>query len=101
MEAFREWRQSLMGEEEPVTVYTDHQNLQSFFTKKIWNQRQICWAQELTNYNFTIVYRRGSRGGKPKALSRWPEYRLEEGARHTERSILKTEHFEISVIHQK
>ena len=101
MEAFKEWKRYLWGEEEPVTVYTDHQNLQSFVTKKVWNQRQIRWAQELTNYNFKIVYRPGSRGWKPDALSRRPEYCPEEGARHSEQSILKSEHFQISVIHQK
>jgi len=26
MEAFKEWKRYLWGEEEPVTVYTDHQN---------------------------------------------------------------------------
>jgi len=101
MEAFKEWKRYLWGEEEPITVYTDHQNLQSFLTKKVWNQRQIRWAQELTNYNFKIVYRQGSRGGKPDALSRRPEYRPEEGARHSERSLLKSEQFQPSVIHQK
>jgi len=30
MEAFKEWKSYLWGEEEPVTVYTDHQNLQPF-----------------------------------------------------------------------
>jgi len=55
----------------------------------------------LTNYNFKIVYRPGSTGGKPDALSRRPEYRPEEGARHSEKSIWKSEHFQISVIHQK
>jgi len=34
-------------------------------------------------------------------LSRRPEYRPEEGARHSEESILKSEHFQISLIHQK
>ena len=34
-------------------------------------------------------------------MSTWPEYRSEEGARHTEQSILKPEHFQISVVHQK
>ena len=57
MEAFKEWKRYLWGEEEPVTVYTDHQYLQFFFTKKVWNQRQIRWAQDLTNYSFKIVYR--------------------------------------------
>ena len=84
-----------------MTVYTDHQNLLSFLTKKVWNQRQIRWAQELTNYNFKIVYQLGSRGRKPNALSRRPEYRPEEGACHSEQSIMKSEHFQISVIHQR
>jgi len=56
MAAFKEWERSLWGEEEHVTVFTDHRNLQSFLTKNVWNQRQIRWAQELTNYNFKIVY---------------------------------------------
>jgi len=55
----------------------------------------------LTNYNFKIVSSPGSLGGKPDALSSWPEYRPEEGARHSEQLILKSEHFQISVIHQK
>jgi len=41
MEAFKEWKRYLWGEEEPITVYTDHQNLQYFLTKKVCNQRQI------------------------------------------------------------
>jgi len=101
MEAFKEWKRYLWGEKEPVTVDTAHHNLQSFLTKKVWNQRQIPWAQGLTNYNFKIVYRPGSRGGKPDALSRRPEYRPEEGAHHSEQSILKSEHIQISVNHQK
>jgi len=101
MEALKEWKRYLWGEEEPVTVYTDDQNLQSFLTKKVWNQHQMRWAQEVTNDKFKIVYQPGSRGGKPDALSRRPEYLPEEGARHSEQSILKSEHFQISVIHQK
>jgi len=101
MEAFKEGKRYLWGEQEPVAVDTDHQNLQSFLTKKVWNQRQIRWAQELINYNFQIADRPGSRGGKPDVLSRRLEYRPEEGPRHTEQSILKKEHFQISVIHQK
>jgi len=101
MEAFTEWKRYLCGEEEPVTVFTDHQNLQSFLTKKVWNQLQIRSAHELTNYNFKIVYRPGSRGWKPDTLGRRPEYRPEEGAHHSEQSILKSEHFQVLIIHQK
>jgi len=58
-------------------------------------------ATRVDDFTFKIVYRRGSRGGKPDALSRRPVYRPEEGARHSEQSILKSEHFQISIIHQK
>ena len=101
MEVFRGCKHILLGADEPVTVYTDHQNLQYFFTTKVWNPRQIRWAQWVANFNFEIVYRPGSRGGEPDALSRRPEYRPEEGATHLQQSILKPEHFEISCCHRK
>ena len=44
LEAFREWKHYLLGADEPVTVYTDHQNLQYFLTTKVWNPREIRWA---------------------------------------------------------
>ena len=55
----------------------------------------------MTNYNFRIVYRPGMPGGKPDVLSRWPEYSPEEGAQPDEQTILKPEHFQVSVIHRK
>jgi len=73
LEAFREWKHYLLGADEPVTVYTDHQNLQYFLTTKVWSPRQIRWAEWLANFHFKIVYRPGSRGGKPDGLSQPPE----------------------------
>ena len=55
----------------------------------------------LANLNIKIVYRPGSRSGKPDALGRRPEYRPEGGATHREQSILKPEHFELSVCPRK
>jgi len=101
IDVFKEWKRYLWGEDEPVTVYPNHQNLQPLLTKIVWNQRQIRWAQQLMNYNFKIVYQPGTRGGKPDLFSRRPEYRPQQGARHTEQSFLKYEHFEISVTHQR
>jgi len=51
MEALRERQRYLSGEEKRVTVYTDKKGLQSFLTRKNWNQVQIRWAQQLTEYN--------------------------------------------------
>ena len=91
----------MLGADEPVTVYTDHQNLQYLLTTKVWRPRQIRWAQWLANFNFKIVYRPGSRGGKADAFSWRPEYRLEEGATHREQTILKQEQFEVSLCLRK
>ena len=55
----------------------------------------------MANFNFQIVYRPGSQSGKPDALSRPQEYRPEGGATHYEQSILKLEHFLLSVCHRK
>ena len=60
LEAFMEWKHYLYRADKPITVYTDHQNLQHFLTTKKWNQRQIRWAQLLASFNFKIVYQRGS-----------------------------------------
>jgi len=53
--------------------------------------------QLLALFNFKIIYRPGFQSGKPDALSRRLEYRAEEGAEHTKQSILKPEHFLISL----
>jgi len=65
--AFMEWRHYLEGIEKLVTVYTDHQKLQYFLRTKVWTHRQIRWPQRLCGFNFKIVYRRGTKGGKPDA----------------------------------
>ena len=47
------------------------------------------------------MYQPSSSGGKSDALSRRPEYRLEEGVTHPEQTILKPEHLEVSLCHKK
>jgi hypothetical protein len=77
--AFKEWRRYLEGAAHPISVYTDHKNLEYFTTTKILNRRQARWAQELAGYDFKIFYRPGSANGKPDALSRRSEYRPKKG----------------------
>jgi len=54
----------------------------------------------LADYYFKIVYRLWKRGGKLDARSRRPEYRPEQGAKHSEQSILRPEHFQIPLIQE-
>jgi len=53
--AFIEWKHYLEATEKPITVYTDHRNLQYFLTTKAWTHRQIRWAQKLCGFNFKII----------------------------------------------
>jgi RNase H-like domain found in reverse transcriptase/Reverse transcriptase (RNA-dependent DNA polymerase)/Integrase zinc binding domain/Ty3 transposon capsid-like protein/Chromo (CHRromatin Organisation MOdifier) domain len=75
--ALIEWRSYLEGSSSPFIIYTDHKNLEYFTTTKSLNRRQARWSEILPNYDFTIVYRPGSRNGKADALSRRQDYRPE------------------------
>jgi hypothetical protein len=72
--AFKEWRVYLEGPKHKVKVYTDHKNLLYFTTTKKLNRRQARWAEELANYNFEILYTKGSENVKADALSRRADY---------------------------
>jgi len=101
LERFGEWKHYRLGADDPGTVYNDQKSLQYLLTTILCKPRQIRWAPWLANFNCTIVDRPLSRGGKPNALSQWPEYSLEEGATHCQQMILKPEQFEVSRCHRK
>jgi len=68
--AFEEWCAELQSVENPISVLTDHKNLEYFTTTKLLNRRQARWAQFLSQFNFKIVYRPGKVGAKPDSLTR-------------------------------
>jgi hypothetical protein len=68
--AFEEWRPELQSVINPIRVLSDHKNLEYFTTTKLLNRRQARWSQFLSQFNFKIVYRPGTAGGKPDALTR-------------------------------
>lgn len=73
--ALEQWRHYLEGARFPVTVYTDHKNLEHFATARSLNQRQIRWSMFFSRFDFVMVYRPGIRAGKPDALSRRSDYK--------------------------
>ena len=75
IKALEEWRPELQGTTEPFEVITDHKNLEYFTTTKALNQRQVRWSEFLSQFNFRIIYRPGSKAIRPDALSRKPEDR--------------------------
>ena len=73
---FYQWRSFLLSNPEPVTVYTDHRNLQYFSSSQKLNRRQVRWSLFLADFSFNFVYCPGLEGGKPDALSRRSDYSL-------------------------
>ena len=75
IKCMEEWRPELQGTQDPVEIVTDHKNLEYFTTTKSLNQRQVRWSEFLSQFNFRIVYRPGTKAVRPDALSRKPEDR--------------------------
>jgi hypothetical protein len=94
MEAFREWSHYLSYTPKPVEVLTDHANLTSFLTKQRLTPRQARWSDDLTAYNFTIVYRPGQHNARADALSRKPGDKPTDSERHPVSTLLNLAQFD-------
>ena len=70
VQALVDWRRYVSNSEHCIRILTDHQNLIPFTTTKRLIGRQICWSEELSQYNIKIQYRPGKEGGKLDALTR-------------------------------
>jgi len=72
-------RHYLQGAEHKTTIYSDHQNLTYFQSTPLMNRRQARWSEELKQYNFVLLYRKGSSNTKADILSRCPAFTSREG----------------------
>ena len=52
------------------SVFSDHKNLKYFMTRRKLTERQSRWAEFLSEFNFTLLFRPGSESPVPDALSR-------------------------------
>ena len=74
--SFKAWRHYFEGAKYTITVISDHNNLKYFLESKPLSQWQAHWAEFLSEFNFTIVYRAGKRN-PADAPSRRPDYQPE------------------------
>ncbi|KAF8761511.1 hypothetical protein RHS01_00264 [Rhizoctonia solani] len=72
--SFEYWRIFLEGTAHPITVFTNHQNLEYWKESQTFNRRHARWHLLLAGYNFQIVYRPGKQSGKPDALSQQADH---------------------------
>jgi len=72
-------RHYLQGAEHQTKIFSDHQNLSNFQSAILLSRRQARWAEHLKQYNFEILYRKGSANVKADTLSRCPEFTSREG----------------------
>jgi hypothetical protein len=70
VDSFQEWCHFLKGAQHPITVYTNHKNLEYFMSAKVLNRQQARWSLSLSRFNFVITYCPGSKQIRSDALSR-------------------------------
>ncbi|CCO33944.1 hypothetical protein RSOLAG1IB_11464 [Rhizoctonia solani AG-1 IB] len=67
---FEHWCIYLEGTILPITVFTDHCNLEYWKESRTFNRRHARWHLLLAGFHFQIMYRPGKQSTKPDALSR-------------------------------
>ena len=78
VEVFKTWKHYLEGSKHKLLVLTDHNNLRRFMETKSLSSRQVYWAQKLSRYHFQIDHCQGKANGAADALSRYPQWSVEE-----------------------
>ncbi|KAM0787484.1 hypothetical protein ACM66B_003559 [Microbotryomycetes sp. NB124-2] len=69
-----QWRHYLESLDLAFVIYTDHNALQYFQTKRTLTRRQARWSEKINHHKYSIRYRPGSRNAKADALSRRPDF---------------------------
>ena len=70
IELFKEWKLYFNGTKYQVKVYTNYKNLIYFIISKDLNQRQIQWLEFFNEFNFQIIYKKGSENGRINVFNR-------------------------------
>ena len=90
IESFKEQRPYFNGTKHQIKIYIDYKNLIYFTTSKDLNQQQIQQSEFLNEFNFQIIYRKGSKNGRANTLNWRPDH-FERREKQNIQLILKKE----------
>jgi len=96
-----QWRAELGSTDSRIKIYTDHKALEYFMTTKQLTGRQARWAEILSQFFFTIMYRPGRQNSKANALTRREqdvEPQDELKAQHRTRALLRPEQLDPRIL---
>ncbi len=74
VKALQDWRPYLADTKKPIQIYTDHKNLRNFAMTKQLNQQQVCWAEQLADYEFQIHYKKDNENDEADTLSKQSDH---------------------------
>jgi hypothetical protein len=72
--ALEEWRHFLEGAQLKFEVWTDHKNLEYFWTAQKLNRWQAQWSLYLSWFDFSLHHKPGRSMGKPDTLSQCADH---------------------------
>jgi hypothetical protein len=90
------WRHYFIGLPEPFEIRTDHKNLEYWQTARNLTRRQARWSLFLSEFQFVILYQKGSENGRADPLSRRPDMAVKDDMDNQDQVILKPEMFRIN-----
>lgn len=98
-----QWRAELQSAPSKVKIYTDHKALEYFMTTKQLTSRQARWAEILSQFFFTIMYRPGKQNEKADALSRQEqdvEAQNQVKTQHRTRALLQPDQLDARILEE-
>ena len=98
-----QWRAELQGIGSKVKIYTDHKALEYFMTKRELTSRQARWAEILSQFFFTIMYRPGKQNERADALSRREqdvEPQNQVKVKHRTRALLQPDQLDARILEE-
>ena len=96
VDSFRDMRSWLIYSPHPISVFSDHKNLEYFMTSRILNRCQARWSMFLSEFDFKLDYFPGKRN-PADGPSRRPDFIPQKGDEVVEfqnRALLTDQHLE-------